>query len=108
MSAAKNLTVQKNTFAPAGYGYLIEDSYKDYVATESGYYPDFLWRSAPTWNDLQAALRDKWQQIYVALVTCKPDEFDAKYKAACQEYLAAGYQRVLDEKLAAYKKQTGK
>ena len=107
-TAAKNLTVQKNTFAPAGYGYLIEDSYKDYVATESGYYPDFLWRSAPTWNDLQAALRDKWQQSFVALVTCKPGEFDAKYKAACEEYLAAGYQRVLDEKLAAYKKQTGK
>jgi putative aldouronate transport system substrate-binding protein len=104
----KNLIVQRNTCAPAGYGYVIDASYKDYVATEKGYYPDFLWTSAPTWNDLQAALRDKWQQIYVALVTAKPADFDAMYKAACTDYLAAGYQRVLDEKLAAYKAQTGK
>ncbi len=107
-STEKNLMVQKSSFAPSGFGYLIEDSFKDYAATESGLYPDFLWKSAPTWNDLQAALRDKWQQIYVALLTCRPGEFDAKYKAACREYLAAGYQRVLDEKLAAYGKQKGK
>ncbi len=107
-SDAKNVKSQINSSAPAGYGYLIEDSYKDYVASRSGYYPDFLWKSAPTWTDLQAALRDKWQQIFVALVTCKPGEFDALYKKSCEEYLAAGYQRVLDEKLAAYKKQTGK
>jgi hypothetical protein len=107
-SAAKNVIVQKNSFAPAGFGYLIDDSYKDYAANESGLYPDFLWTTAPTWNDLQATLRDKWQQIYVALVTAKPADFDALYKSSCQEYLAAGFQRVLDEKLAAYKKQTGK
>jgi putative aldouronate transport system substrate-binding protein len=108
-SPAKNLTAQKLSFAPKGFDYLIDASYKDWTAVQGpNVYPDFLWKSAPTWNDLQASLRDKWQQIYVALVTAKPADFDALYKKSCEEYLAAGYQRVLDEKLAMYKKQTGK
>lgn len=37
---------------------------------------------------------------YVDLVTCKPEEFDEKYAKACEEYLDAGYQKILDEKQA--------
>lgn len=36
------------------------------------------------------------------LVTCSPDEFDSLYSTLCDEYLAAGYQEVIDERLAAY------
>ena len=36
------------------------------------------------------------------MINCKPEEFDAKYEAACKEYLDAGYQAVLDEKEQAY------
>ena len=32
------------------------------------------------------------------MVTSSPEEFDEKYKAACEEYLDAGYQEILDEK----------
>ncbi|MCR5214048.1 MAG: extracellular solute-binding protein [Eubacterium sp.] len=36
------------------------------------------------------------------LVTCDPSEFDALYEQLSQEYLDAGYQEVIDERLAAY------
>lgn len=39
-----------------------------------------------------------WQEFYVDLATCSPDEFDAKYEEYCQEYLDGGYQEILDEK----------
>ena len=47
-------------------------------------------------------LKSKWEVIQVDLINCKPEEFDAKYEAACKEYLDAGYQAVLDEKEQAY------
>lgn len=43
-----------------------------------------------------------WQEFYVDLVTCSPDEFDGKYAEYCQEYLDGGYQAILDEKAALF------
>jgi putative aldouronate transport system substrate-binding protein len=32
------------------------------------------------------------------MITCKPEELDAKYEKYCKEYLDNGYQEILDEK----------
>ncbi len=53
-------------------------------------------------SEYKADLLTRWQTYQTDLVTCKPEEFDAKYEKYCQEYLAAGYQEILDEKGAAF------
>jgi putative aldouronate transport system substrate-binding protein len=103
-----NLMVQKNTFAPPGFDYLIQDSYNDYKSYEKTMYPDFLFDRALASASENANLQSKWQEIYTDLLTCKPADFDAKYAAACQEYLGAGFQKVLDEKQQVYNEMKGK
>ena len=36
------------------------------------------------------------------LTKCAPEEFDALYAEYTQKYLDAGYQAIIDERLAAY------
>lgn len=108
-SDEKNLSVQKTTYAPEGYEYLIEQSYDVFQEKMKYWYTDFLFdRSIESLSKYGETLLSKWQVIQVDLVTCKPDEFDAKYEAACKEYLSSGYQEVLDEKAAAYKDMKSK
>lgn len=103
-SDEKNLAVQKKTYAPEGYEDLIQQSYDYYKQTEDYKYTDFLFdRSIESLSSLGETLKSKWEVIQVDLINCKSEEFDAKYDAACKEYLAAGYQQVLDEKAQAYK-----
>ena len=56
-------------------------------------------------SNLAGTLLAKWQDIHTQLVNCKPEEFDALYEKYKKEYLDLGYQRVLDEKEAAYQKE---
>lgn len=100
-----NLEAQKVTYAPAGFEYLIQENYDYYQETSKQYqYTDFLFdRSIETLSQYAETLKSKWEVIQVDLITCKPEEFDAKYEAACKEYLASGYQAVLDEKAKVYK-----
>lgn len=66
-------------------------------------YHDFIFnKPIVSLTESAESLLSKWQEIQVNLINCKPEEFDAKYEAACQEYLAAGYQEVLDEKKEVY------
>lgn len=103
-SQEKNLEAQKTTYAPAGFEYLIQDAYDYYQNETKEYqYTDFLFnKSIESLSQYGETLKSKWEVIQVDLITCKPEEFDAKYDAACQEYLSSGYQAVLDEKHAAY------
>lgn len=41
-------------------------------------------------------------EYYDTLVMCETDEFDAKYEELSKEYLEAGYQEIIEERLAAY------
>ena len=103
-SDEKNLAVQKKTYAPEGYEDLIQQSYDYYQQTKDHKYTDFLFdRSIETLSSFGETLKSKWEVIQVDLINCKSEEFEAKYEAACKEYLASGYQQVLDEKAAAYK-----
>ena len=53
-------------------------------------------------SEYSAALLPLWQEYTVKLTKCKPDEFDALYAEFSQKYLDAGYQEIIDERLAAY------
>ena len=52
--------------------------------------------------EYSATLLSLWQEYYAKLVKCDPAEFDALYAELSQEYLDAGYQEIIDERLAAY------
>lgn len=39
---------------------------------------------------------------FAKLVKCDPAEFDSLYAELSQEFLDAGYQEIMDERLAAY------
>lgn len=105
-SQEKNLAAQKVTYAPSGFEYLIQENYDYYQNVTKQYeYTDFLFNtSIKSLSQYGETLKSKWEVIQVDLITCKPEEFEAKYDAACKDYLAAGYQTVLDEKKEAYSK----
>lgn len=104
-----NMRAQAKMYAPDGYEFLIEDSYKNAKKYEHLAYHDFIFdKPIVSLTESAESLLSKWQEIQVDLTNCKPEEFEAKYEAACQEYLAAGYQEVLDEKEAAYEEMKAK
>lgn len=53
-------------------------------------------------SEYSATLLSLYQEYSVALTKCKPEEFDALYEAFCKKFLDAGYQEIIDERLAAY------
>jgi len=53
-------------------------------------------------SEYTATLLALWQEDYAKLVKCDPEEFDALYEQLSQEFLDAGYQEIIDERLAAY------
>lgn len=102
-SDEKDLKAQTVTYAPEGYESLIEDSYRYYKDTEKYLQTDYLFSaSIASVAEYKATLLSKWQEDSVALTTCKPGEFDSLYRKLCNEYLDAGYRKILDERGAAY------
>jgi putative aldouronate transport system substrate-binding protein len=98
-----NVIAQEKMYAPKGYEYLIRDSYENYERVKEYRYTDFIFnKPLDSISQYSETLKSKWQVIQVDLINCKPEEFDAKYEAACKEYLNAGYQQVLDEKKEVY------
>ena len=53
-------------------------------------------------TDNQTALTELYVQLRDELTMCAPEEFDAKYEEAVQEYLDAGYQDVIDQRKEAF------
>lgn len=54
-------------------------------------------------SEYNATLMSKYVEYYDKLVMCKPEEFDALYEQCSKEYLSAGYQAIIDERLELYK-----
>ena len=52
--------------------------------------------------EYSATLLSLWQEYSVELTKCDPAEFDSLYEELSQEFLDAGYQEILDERLEAY------
>ena len=53
-------------------------------------------------SEYSAALLSLWQEYYAKLIKCAPEEFDGLFEQYSQEFLDAGYQEVMDERLEAY------
>lgn len=52
--------------------------------------------------EYNATLLSIYQEDYAKLVKCAPEEFDALYEELSKDFLDAGYQEIIDERLAAY------
>lgn len=97
-----NYKANINNWAPVGYEYLVEDSYKDYTAISEYRTPDPLFSVViSSVAEYKAELNEKWKELYVKCAMAPEADFEATYEAACQDYLDAGYQQILDEKQAA-------
>lgn len=97
----KNLKANIRNFAPEGYEDLIKQSYEYTKAVEQyGLVSPIFTQSISSTSEYAADLTAMWQEFYVDMVTCKPEELDAKYEEYCKEYLDNGYQDILDEKQA--------
>ncbi len=53
-------------------------------------------------SEYSATLLSLYQEYSVKLTKCAPEEFDALYAEFSQKFLDAGYQTIIDERLAAY------
>ncbi len=53
-------------------------------------------------SEYSATLLSMWQEDFAKLIKCDPAEFDDLFNKLAQEYLDAGYQEIIDERLAAY------
>ncbi len=102
--ADKDVNYQANlaNWAPVGYEYLIEDSYK--------YYNDYLEYATPdalysvvleSVAEYKSDLNDLWQELYVKCAMSSEADFEAVYKEASETYLSSGYKEILDEKTEA-------
>jgi putative aldouronate transport system substrate-binding protein len=89
-------------WAPAGYEYLIEDSYKYYNDYKQYSTPDALYSVViESVAEYKTTLNDLWKELYVKCVLASEADFEATYKQAVEDYNAAGYQEILDEKTEA-------
>lgn len=52
--------------------------------------------------EYNATLLSLYQEYYAQMLKCDPEEFDTLYAELSQKFLDAGYQEIIDERLAAY------
>ncbi|MBQ8654205.1 MAG: extracellular solute-binding protein [Clostridia bacterium] len=84
---------------------MIDNWYKNVkaVADAGNAYSDPIFAVAiESEAEYSATLLSMYQEAYAKLVKCDPAEFDALYAQLSQEYLDAGYQEIIDERLEAY------
>lgn len=85
------------------YRYLMEDAFK-YLRppynkpTTNIFIPAVI----PSQTTYASTLVTKYKEYASKLITCRPDEFDALYAQFKEEYLASGYQKIIDEKKEIY------
>ncbi|RDY31019.1 extracellular solute-binding protein [Lachnotalea glycerini] len=89
-------------WAPSGYEYLIEDSYEYFNNYKQYMTADALYSVVvESVAEYKTTLNDLWKELYVKCVIASEADFDAVYKQAVEDYNAAGYQDILDEKTQA-------
>jgi putative aldouronate transport system substrate-binding protein len=73
------------------------------IADEGKAYSDPIFAVAiESESEYSASLLSLYQEYYAKLVKCDPAEFDALFAQYSQEFLEAGYQEIIDERLQAY------
>lgn len=84
----------------------IMNAYKESkeIADKGWAYSDPIFATAlESESEYSAALFSLYKEYMVKLIKCKPDQFEALYTDLSKKYLAAGYQKIIDERLKAYK-----
>ena len=100
---AKNLKANKVLLAPAGHEDLIQQSYEYSKQTEKyGIVSTIFTKSISSSTEYTSDLAELWKKAYVDCITCKPTEFEAKYKKYSDQYLKAGYKDILAEKQSLF------
>lgn len=88
---------------PLGYGYIAEQAYDDFYSIQEYALPDPLFTVViSSASEYQADLNEKWKELYVRCVMATEDKFEETYEAASKDFLDAGFQKVLEEKKAAF------
>lgn len=84
---------------------LIDNYYEQKEIAEKGWaYSDPIFAvTLASESEYTSTLLNDYKEYYVRLTRCNPNEFDALYKELSEKYLKAGYQAIIDERLAAYK-----
>lgn len=97
----KNIRLKAELEAPAGYLEYYIENYKFTLSNMKT--QNFLFNQEILSADkYKKSLEDKWEEAATKLITSKPSEFEALYEKYSKEYLASGYQDVLDEKKRVY------
>ncbi len=90
---------------PQDFTEMLTDNYYDLkaLADQGKAYSDPVFAVAiESESEYSATLLSLWQEYYAKLIKCDPEEFDSLYAEYSQEFLDAGYQEIIDERLAAY------
>lgn len=87
------------------YSEILESYNRNREIADNGWaYTDPIFATTiETESEYSGLLLSLYQEYYVRLVTCNPEEFDELYEELSQQYLDAGYQEIMDERLQAYK-----
>lgn len=92
-----------NSYGPAGYEYIVQDTIAYNEANAEYLTPDTAFTvPIESISEYAGDLSTLFQELYVKLVTSGEDEFENLYEKSSEEYLDAGYQIILDEKKAAF------
>lgn len=83
---------------------IIDNYYNQVAIWEKGWVPvDCMFATEiSSVAEYQGEVISKYVELRDKLTMCAPEDFDKLYEEATQEYLDAGYQEIIDERLAAY------
>lgn len=84
------------------YQALVDNYYSLVDASKYAYTDPIFTVPIEAESEYTATLLSLYQEYSVKLTKCAPEEFDALYTDFSQKYLDAGYQAIIDERLAAY------
>jgi len=94
---AKNIKIKSLSDAPEGLGDYFIQNYN--MSVKNMNTNNYTFSSAVTSLSKNSnTLKTKYQEYGTKLIMCKPSEFESLYAQLSKEYLAAGYQEILDEK----------
>lgn len=83
-----------------GYSDVVADSLV--IANDGGYQPVSFTKTIQSRVDYGSMIISKEGELLVNAVTCKPEEFDAKWDEYTKAILTSGGQQIIDEQRAAY------
>ncbi len=99
-SAEKNL--EAASLGYPGFESKFKASYE--ISLADAYFMPHFDKVIESQTKYQTTLYDKDVEIFVKSITCKPADFDKNYDSLVEQYMKAGGQEIVDEKLAALKK----